>query len=238
MSNIEEDVNDNIDSSTIEGADNGAVNDTQQVQEDNGQKGTGDQQQNDSATNKRDANSRIRQLIAEKNELKRQINNSALLTNTQIPDEISPDEYQAMMVNSTQTALEVQQLKTENAYRDLKSDGALVAATIPELNPESPAYNKDLEDLLSKQYEENYIISDAQGRFVGTKKSLAEFMTENVSAMRRIMTKSQNNIINDNNRVNDEDVVSSSISTKDNNDEPDFESMTSKQMIEYLKKRK
>lgn len=230
MENDNFDVKENIESSTIQGDDSQNENIDSQNQQ--------PVEDEHTSENKRDANSRIRQLVAERNSLKQQLQNPALFDNSRIPDEISPDDYRAMQINSSQTAIEVQNLKTQNAYRDLKTDAAIISSTIPELNPNSPQYNKDLDDLLASQYEETCLILDENNKFVGTRKPLADFMQENVEKMRKLLSRTTTNLNNQQNQVNDENVISSSVNNEKATSEPDFESMTSKEIEAYLKSRR
>ena len=139
------------------------------------------------------AQSRIKELVSKTKQLEAERNQYADLlqqaNNSQVPENLSEDEYRALQASATYAATEVQQLKRQMAQDKFSNEVDLVEQTFPELNPNSEQYNEKLADTLAKAYEEAYLLTDQSGQFVGTKKSLKDFTEAMITPYRDAMTR-------------------------------------------------
>lgn len=139
------------------------------------------------------AQSRIKELVSKTKQLEAERNQYADLlqqaNNTQVPENLSEDEFRALQASATYAASEVQQLKRQMAQKDFSNEVDLIEQTYPELNPNSDSYNEKLAETLATAYEEGFIVKDSQGNFVGTRKSLKEFTESMVAPYRDAINK-------------------------------------------------
>lgn len=143
---------------------------------------------------KRDARSRIKELLGENKELKSKLGNpqfnEALQngSNVPIPEQLAPEEYQALVVNNQLAMAEIAKMRQESAYKDFTSELQDVTSSVPELNPDSDDYNPDLEAVIAENFADGFIAKDQYGNFIGTKKSFKEYALKQVEVFRKAQT--------------------------------------------------
>lgn len=139
---------------------------------------------------KRNAESRIKQLLKENKELKRQQQNPfSEAMNQPIPENLSEEQYRALVADSTNTAIEVENLKRQMALDRFESDSELVLKDYPELNPDSESYDEELATTLADAYWESHVVKDANGNFVRINKSLKDFTSQMIKPYRNALNK-------------------------------------------------
>ena len=176
------------DSSPVESAD---VEQTQVPEADSEAEVTPDQETEvkEEQKPKRNAQSRIKQLIEENKQLKQQQNPFSDAMNQPIPDNLTEEQYRALVAGNTSTALEVQQLKRQMAFKEFESENETVLNQYPELNPESDSFDEELASTLADAYWEDYVVKDQNGNFVGTKRSLKEFTEKMIKPYRNAINR-------------------------------------------------
>lgn len=125
---------------------------------------------------KRNAQGRIQQLVAEKKKVQQERDQYAAQlqqqSQSEIPDEIDPNEYRAMQYNNTVVANELQTMKLERLADKLESSSAKIYTDYPDLK-DSP-----LDEKLSQRWERDYAQKNANGEIIGYSMSPDNFVRE------------------------------------------------------------
>lgn len=137
---------------------------------------------------KNNAQNRLKEVLGERKQLRNENENLRSLlersSQVSVPDNISEEDYRALVASATMTAADVQQLKQQIEVERFVNEVEAVEREYPELNPDSDQYNEELALQLSAAYEEGFVNKDRNGNFIGAKKSIREFTASMIKPYR------------------------------------------------------
>lgn len=125
---------------------------------------------------KRNAQGRIQQLVAKNKKIEQERDTYAAQlqqqSQSEVPDEIDPNEYRAMQYNNTVVAQELYNMKLERLADKLDSSLAKIYTDYPDIK-DSP-----LEEKLSQRWERDYAHKNENGKIVGYSMSPDQYIRE------------------------------------------------------------